>query len=456
MSEIENSLPNNAEAEKALLGLLMRNPMLIDQVSRAITPEAFYVIPHRKIYGAMLDVQEREGRFDAMAVASELRGQGAIQSAGGTAFVISLDNGIPFSDTASYYLRKVVECAERRKLVKLASYLHDVAMEGEEPTESIRRSVVADLDQGPPAGARDATTLMEMANDQLLRYQHFFKGVSNALPTGFPELDSRLMGGGLVASGLYILAAATSMGKTTLALDVAANIAKTKKAVCIVTREMSREQLFDRLAAVEADVDRWMLRPGIYQRQYDQVRRSVITLAEDPIILDDVSSSVSEIRTRMKERERRGTKIDLVVIDYLQLLTHEGRKNQSRAEEVGLISRALKGLAMEFQIPVLALSQLNRSTARDDREPELHDLRESGQIEQDADAVFFLFGEKPMEGAKIYNRTFKCSKQREGPLFRVEEMPFDARLVTYRRAEHFPNAIRGVSGSLYDEGESSN
>lgn len=446
----ERALPNNVEAEAAILGAILLDNTVVDSVKSAVSIEDLYSQSHRKIYSAMLLLSDEDQPIDPLSIARILKNEKALESVGGISFITNLTYGLPFSSNVSHYVKYVRECARRRWLIKLSANLTERAIDGEETDQEIIAYAISQLDKAKSSSVdhRQPATLEQLADDQLLRYRHFFQGVSNALPTGFPEIDNNLMGGGLVPSGFYVLAAETSMGKTTLALDFGAKNAVRGKCVYVVSREMSREQLFDRLTAVEADVDRWKLRPGIWESDYRSVRDAVCRLAAHPIVLDDGSLTVTDIRGYLRERERRGQRVDLVVIDYLQLLQAEGKRKESRNQEVGSISRSLKGLAMEFQVPVVALSQLTRNPLKESREPELRDLRDSGEIEQDADAVFFLFGERPLEGARIYSRKFKCAKQREGPLFRIEEMPFDARLITYRRAEHFPNSVRTVTGGL--------
>lgn len=429
---MSDELPNSPDSERAILGSILLDNLLCGQARREMKTEWFYSFPYKQTFLAILVLHERKEEIDVITLADELRRSGELEKFGGVGFISKLSFGLPHVSNLKTYIVKVKETARRRWLIKFADRLGQQARDESEKEELIFSQAIEQLDRvrNIKSEARKPKILEDLGDDQLLRYDLYFRGVSDALPTGFEKMDSHLLGGGFVPSGLYVLAAATSIGKTSLALDISMNIAERGRRVYIVSREMSRESIFDRLVAVEADVARWKLRPGIYEAEYKLARSAVLSLAMRPVIIDDVSVTVSDIHGYLREYERRGDKVDLLVVDYLQLL--EGSRRENRTQEVGSVSRALKGLAMEFQMSVLSLSQLNRNAARDKREPELHDLRESGDIEQDADAVFFLFGEKPEEGAKFYDRTLKCAKHREGPLFTMQ-MPFNGELVTYRR-----------------------
>lgn len=420
-------LPHNADSERAILGAILHDSLLCEQARREVPLEWFYTQSYKKIFGAMLALHERKEAIDSIVLTDELRR--IDPEPAWISILADVVYGLPRISNLKPYISRVKEAARRRWLMKFAEKLTQQAQDESEEQDAVLANAVEQIQRvrNFKSEKRKPETLGDSAEDQLLRYDLYFKGVSDALPTGFHDIDSRLLGGGLVPSGLYVLAATTSIGKTSLALDISANIAETGHRVYVVSREMSKESLFDRLVAVEADVARWKLRPGIFEKEYKQVQSAVVRLANRPIILDDVSANAVDISGYLREYERKDERVELVIVDYLQLL--EGTRKETRNQEVGSISRALKGLAMEFRVPVIAISQLKRIGGR---EPELDDLRDSGEIEQDADAVFFLFGEKPEEGAKFYERTFKCGKHREGPLFTCQ-MPFNGELVTYRR-----------------------
>lgn len=426
-----DQMPHSPDSERALLGSILLDNALMDQARREVPAEWFYTPSNKTIYLAMLALNQNKEEINSLTVGEVLRREGSLDSAGGVVAISKLDFGLPHVRSLQSYIKPIKETARRRGLIKLADRLTAQASDESEEIDGVLARAIEHLDKvrNYRSEKRKAQTLEEIADDQLLRYELFFKGVTDALPTRFREIDDNLLGGGLVPAALYILAAPTSFGKTTLGLDIAANVAERGNRVYIVSREMSRESLFDRLVAVEADVMRWKIRPGIWEGEYKRIVEGVVRLSERPMILDDVSTSLADIRGYLAEYERRNERVELLVVDYLQLL--EGTRRETRNQEVGSISRGLKGLAMEYRIPVLAISQLSRNFANEKREPELRDLRDSGEIEQDADTVFFLFGDKPEDGARFYERTLKCAKQREGPLFH-RQLTFNGELVTYR------------------------
>jgi len=426
----DQTLPNSADSERAILGAIILDNLLIEQAKRDCPADWFYVPSHRRIFTAMLSLLEAQSEINPILLAEELRKDATLESVGGALFLTNLTNGLPHVANLKNFIALVREAHRKRAAIKLAAAIQEQAFDGED-SDAIFSLAISRLDalRGIGAQKRGPASLEEIADDQLLRYELFFKGLSDALPTGFREIDENLLGGGLAPSCLYYIAAQTSLGKSTLALDFAANIGGSGHRTFILSREMSRESLFDRLVAFESGVHRWKLRPGIWEADYKRACQGVVRLAQKPIILDDTSLTVSEIRGYLREMKAKGLTVEFLIIDYLQLLEAEGRRRETRNQEVGSLSRSLKGLAMEFQIPVVAISQLKRF---DNREPELNDLRDSGEIEQDADAVFFLFGDKPADGQKFYDRTLKCAKQREGPVFKTQ-LPFNGELVTYRR-----------------------
>ena len=439
-----DQMPHSPDSERALLGSIVLDSSLMEQARRELPAEWFYITSNKAIFRAMLILHTNKEEINSVTIANVLRKEGTLESVGGLPALTSLDFGLPHVSNLKCYVTPIKETARRRGLMKLADRLIAQAVDESEELDGVLADAIERLDKvrNYRTEKRKAQTLEEIADDQLLRYELFFKGVTDALPTGFRVIDEHLLGGGLVPSALYILAAPTSFGKTTLGLDIAANIAETGHRVYIVSREMSRESLFDRLVAVESDVTRWKIRPGIWEREYKEIVNAVVRLATRPMILDDVSTTLADIRGYLAEYERRNERIELLVVDYLQLL--EGSRKETRNQEVGSLSRGLKGLSMEYRIPVIAISQLSRNFANEKREPELRDLRDSGEIEQDADTAFFLFGDKPEEGAKYFDRTLKCAKQREGPLFKTV-LTFNGDLVTYRQrpelsGEHYEQA----------------
>lgn len=428
---MSDELPNSEDSERAILASVIHTPSLLANLKNELAPERFYSQAHQKIYVSMLALYEEGEEITSITIANNLNG--SKEAVGGVAFISGLTFGVPVMTNLKPYIKQVISTARKRWIIGLCERLDGMARNGgtEDDILTFAAERVDEARTKLPQGRRTARLLEAMLDDQAGRYRLWHKGVSNALPTGFPEIDDHLLGGGLVRSGLYILAARPSMGKTSLGLDLAANIAATGKVVYILSREMPSEALFDRLHSAYSGVERWKLRPGIFQSDYAQLMKTLPEMVEQQIIIDDASLGVSDVRASLREFLRKGITPDCLIVDYLQLLSSVGR---TRNEEVGANSRALKGLAMEFGIPILTLSQLSRESAKQHREPELEDLRDSGEIEQDADAVFFLFGDKPEEGSKFYARTLKCSKQRDGELFRTT-LTFNANLVSFRNKE---------------------
>lgn len=432
-----NELPNNTESEILVLGRIFIEPSLLTELKKDLTPDRFYSHPHKKIFSAMLDLHERNEPVTPTGVFELVR-----DPAVSVSYLTNLTSPscAPGFVPLGPEVKRIVSSARKRAIARFAEVLKEKALEDIETEDELIGYASTWIDNAKTKLPHKniSQSLSQMVDDQAERYRKWHKGISDAIPTSFDLIDDHLMGGGLVRSGLYVLAARPSMGKSSLALDIAANVAQTGKVVHIVSREMPAASLFDRLHAAHAGVARWKLRKGIYQKEYNRLLETLERVARIPIILDNSSLSVSDVRADLREWDRRNLRADLLIVDYIQLLEGKGR---SRNDEVGSITRALKGLGMEFQIPILGLSQLTRDNDRQKREPELSDLRDSGEIEQDADAVFFLFGERQEEGAKIYSRWFKCAKQRDGELFRVE-MTFNGELVTFRSFEQL--AMQGI------------
>lgn len=422
-------LPNCEASERNLLGAILIDPSLLETIKSQVTPDRFTVQPLQRIYSAMFDLRERNEPITPVAIHS-------LQKDVPVTFITDLTYGATSAGIVKD-AERIIEASRQRWLLKLLERV-ETRIRGGETVDAVLNYAATQIDSARIKLPHQAKirTLAQMVDDQAGRYRAWHRGISNAIPTGFDVIDNKLLGGGLVASGLYVLAARPSMGKSALCFDIAANVAQSGKTVHIVSREMPAESILDRLHAANTGIARWKLRPGIYKSDYDRLIQTLPSLCELPIILDNLSLTPADIRANFREMERKRQRPDLLIVDYIQLVDGTGR---SRTEEVGSITRALKGLAMEFHVPVLGLSQLSRESAKQRREPELEDLRDSGEIEQDADAVFFLFGEKPEESAKIFSRWFKCAKQRDGELFRAE-MTFNGELVTFRSFDQLANA----------------
>lgn len=427
-----DSLPNSPESEQAILGAILQEPHLLERVREELTPDRFYVRSNRLVYSALLAMREAGTAIDEFTLASELRNRNEYDLVGGMAGIAQLRLGVPCGFPKAH-ISEVIRLARKRAVISFASRLLSRAEDRAETEDELLAYATNWIDNARTKLPHTAKVraLSDFIDTQAERYRKWHRGISDAIPTGFHEIDDHLQGAGLVPSGLYVLAANTSMGKSALMLDIAANVAGEGKTVYLVSREMPGESLFDRLHAAHAGIPRWKLRQGIYKSDYDKLIATLPQVTARPIIIDNLSTTVADVRANIRDQERKHRRPELLIVDYLQLVDGVGR---SRNEEVGSVTRALKQLAMELHVPVIGLSQLSRENEKHKREPELFDLRDSGELEQDADAVFLLFGERPEEGSKIYPRTLKCAKQRDGELFRVE-MTFNAELVTFRSFE---------------------
>lgn len=426
-SQPKDQFAQSVDSERMLLGSLLGDPQLIETVARKIKPQDFYNLIHGKIYAAMLDTLSADEVIDDIGLKNRVNDQAVTFS-----YLIELRNFAGFGLlNFDQDVKRIIEKSRAREVQRVIGAAAEMSDSSADELLGFLQSRIDLLKQSAEPTKR-RQTMSELVDDQAERYRLWFKGISNAIPTGFPAIDKHLLGGGLVRSGLYILAARPSMGKTSLSLDITANISRENKRAYFVTREMTNASLFDRLHSANAQVARWKLRSGIYKSDYDRLIETLPAMGTMPITLDNESRSVRDVKNVMRELQRMGLLPDFLVVDYVQQM--EGVKGRSRNEEVGSVTRHLKSLALEFDIAVLALSQLSRDLVKHGREPELSDLRDSGEIEQDADAVFMLFGDYPEEGAKFYSRQFKCAKQRDGALFR-EEMLFNGELVTFRPPE---------------------
>jgi len=433
--QLEQPLPSSPESERAVLGSILLDNSVLAEAQRLLLPEDFYSLAHRHVFTAMLLLDADSIEITTVLLAERLRAAETLDAVGGYSFIAELMHGLPHSRSIARYADLIREYSRKRWLLRFGQSVSFKAFDAEERASEIVAWADDRLfssrerwESGVSKGARSGN---EMLDVQAARYRQFHRNISDAIPTGFAELDNNLTGRGLSRKRLTLLAARPSVGKTALALDIAANAAGAGHHVLFFSLEMSAEMMLDRLVSVASRVPRWHIQAGIADHAYKRIASALPDVCDLPITFDDSSRRITDIRRTVRERARRAeTRPGLVIVDYLQLVEAEG-KHGTRNDAVGSVSRALKGIAMEFDVPILVLAQLNREVARQGREPELHDLRDSGEVEQDADAVLFLFGDKPEEGATYREVTLKCGKQRDGKLFR-EQMQFNGELVTYR------------------------
>jgi replicative DNA helicase len=416
--------PQNIEAEQAILGGVLLDNTAIDRVLELLAPEDFYREAHRKLFRAMVAMTNRGEPVDVLTLTEELRREELLQEIGGAAYLAELLEQVPTAANVAYYARIVREKAILRSLIEtctaIAARAYDAAPgEVDNFLDHAEQELFRISERRFSTHFTDTRTLMLHAVavvEDLFERKEMITGV----PTGFIDLDR--LTGGLQPSDLIIVAARPGLGKTAFALNVALNAARHPErgvGVAIFSLEMSKEQLGLRMLCSEARVDPTKLRTGSYsQRDLQSLVHVASSLAEAPIMVDDSGAlSILELRAKARRLKRdKDFRLGLVIVDYLQLLRcHERR--ESREQEISLISRSLKALAKELNVPIMALAQLNRQVeTRANRKPILADLRESGAIEQDADVIIFLSRPHLHDpDADPFEVVVDVAKQRNGP-----------------------------------------
>jgi replicative DNA helicase len=399
---LERGLPAAPDAEKSVLGAILLDNHLIDQAASSIKPEDFCVDAHRRIFQRMMDLSETGRPIDIITLSEELSRHKELEAVGGVAYISSLTDGVPRRPSIEHYVAIVRDKSLLRSAIHTASSIITRAAAQEETAEEVLDSAEAAIFQ--LSDARLNQNLMPI--DQVARES--FGGSLDALykrgsritglETHYADLDE--LTSGLQPSDLIIIAARPSMGKTAFAINIAENAAvQDAKIVAIFSLEMSREALLLRMLCSQARVDSHKMRTGFLGRDdMDKLRKAYDALINAPIYIDDTPGiSISEMRSKSRRLKQTQGRLDLVVVDYLQLMSGTpigGKRFENRTQEVSAISRGLKAIAKELRVPVVALSQLSRAPetrGTKDAEPKLSDLRESGSIEQDADVVTFIY-----------------------------------------------------------------
>jgi replicative DNA helicase len=416
--------PQNIEAEQSVLGAILLDNDAINQAIEILTADDFYRESHREIFRAMVALSERNQPVDAITLTDALRTAGVLEAVGGTGYIAEVAACVPTAANAGHYARIVREKALLRSLASISTEIASGAYdsppnvdeyldESEHKIFEISERRIRQSFYSMPELTRESIKLLERLYER--------KELVTGVPTGFLDLDR--LTAGLQPSDLIVIAARPSMGKTALALNIAAHAATEcdpRLGVAIFSLEMSKEQLVLRMLCAEGRVDSSRARAGyLGERDFPKLAQAAARLSEAPIFIDD-SSDTSPIVLKAKCRRlmrERNSNLGLIVVDYLQLM-RSARPGESREKEIAEISRSLKALAKELKVPVVALSQLNRQVeTRPDRRPLLADLRESGAIEQDADLIAFIYRDE------MYHRDSKepgvaeiiIAKQRNGP-----------------------------------------
>lgn len=430
-SVLERTPPANIDAERAVLGAVLLDPTTMTTIVDLIGRDDFYREAHKHVYDAICRLYERNVDIDPLTLSEELRTLGQLDRVGGLPYLSELAGAVPATSAIEHYGRIVHEKALIRRMIYAAGDILEMGYEGTTETKefldqaekwvfSVREGVARDRIVPVSKALKDALENMQRLYEQQA-------GITG-IPTGFEKFDGMTMG--LQRSDLIILAARPAMGKTTFALNIASNAAlQANAAVLLFSLEMGADQLVTRLLSAEARVELTKLRSGqLADRDWHDVANAAGRLAEAKIFIDETPAiSPLEIRARARRKKRDG-QLDLIVIDYLQLMS-AGRNIQSREQQISEISRSLKELARELSVPVIALSQLNRGLeSRTDKRPMMSDLRESGAIEQDADIIIFIYRDE------IYNPETPdrgvaeviIGKHRNGPTGKVRVKFFNA------------------------------
>jgi replicative DNA helicase len=390
------TLPHNLDAEKSVLGAILIHNEAFNAAAEVIDAGDFFRDAHRRIFDRMVALSERGDAIDFVTLKEELLRRGDLDEVGGPAYIASLADGVPRSANVEYYARIVKEKSTLRSLIHSANKILADAYEAEDEPDllldSAERAIFAIAEDRIRAGFVPLRDLVQTSFTTIEKLQQH-KGLVTGVPTGFVDLDE--MTSGLQPSDLVLVAARPSMGKTSFVLNIAQHVGtSTDMTVGFFSLEMSKEQLFMRMLTSEARIDAHRFRTGyLNEKDYGRLSHALGTLAEARVFIDD-TASIGVLEMRAKARRLKAEHgLHLLIIDYIQLMQGRGRF-ESRQVELASISRSLKGLAKELQVPVIALSQLSRAPeTRSDHRPQLSDLRESGALEQDADVVMFIYRE---------------------------------------------------------------
>jgi replicative DNA helicase len=449
---IDRLPPQSIEAEQSVLGALLIDRDAVIEVAEVLSPTDFYRNQHGTIYAAVTELYERREPIDLVTVSESLERGGQLEQVGGSAYLTSLINLTPTAVNAVYYARIVERKAVLRNLIAAAGKIAGIGYEDSpdvaESIDKAEQELFAVSQHRVEAGFSQLKQLLHSAYDRL-DYLHQHRGEVSGVRTGFKDLDTLTTG--LQKSDLIIVAARPSIGKTSLALNIAEHAAvKEGKTVGVFSLEMSKEQLVLRLLSSVANIDSQRLRTGFLEEMdFTRLAPAMNSLSEAPVYIDDTPNiSTMELRTKAR-RLQAESGLDMLVVDYLQLMqATTTSRDANRVQEVSEITRGLKALARELQVPVVALSQLSRQAEmRESKEPRLSDLRESGSIEQDSDLVLFLWREKE-RGADDQDAdgeviNLRLAKHRNGPTgeiklyFRKRQTRFVAYADSERYSEEY-------------------
>jgi replicative DNA helicase len=426
---MDRTLPHNLEAEKCVLGAILINNQAFNQAAEVIDAQDFFRDAHRRIFEKMIALTDRSEPVDLVTLNDELGRSNELEGVGGPAYISALTDGVPRSANVEYYARIVKEKSTLRRLIQSSTDVLARAYDAEEDADDLlddaERSIFQIADNRMRSGFVKLSELVDSSHQMLEKLEQH-RGLVTGVPSGFVDLDE--MTSGFQPADLVIVAARPSMGKTSFVMNIATHCGiEAGKTVGVFSLEMSKEQLFLRMLTSEARVDAHRFRGGFFGEQdYARIASALGRLHEAKVFIDDTPSiGILEMRAKAR-RLKLEHGLDMLVVDYLQLMQGRGRF-ENRQQELASISRSMKILAKELSVPILALSQLSRAPeARGDHRPQLSDLRESGALEQDADVVLFIFreemysndGEPKPEAEGVAE--IIVGKQRNGPVGAVK------------------------------------
>ncbi len=442
--EFDKLPPQSIEAEQSVLGSLLLDKKAVVKIADILKPDDFYRDVHKMIYETMLELFEKNEPIDIMTVSNRLEEKDRLEKVGGSAYLTTLVNFVPTAANVVKYAKIVQKKKMLRDLIEAAHYITQLGYQEVEEIENVLDQAEKNIFAVSQRSIRQffipIKPALEEAFNRIDALHRHEGGTLRGVPTGFADLDNILAG--LQKSDYIILASRPSLGKTTLALDIARNVAvKEKKAVGLFSLEMSSAQLVDRLLCGQAGIDLWKLRTGRLSSKgevndFTKIQEAIGALSESPIYIDDSpSSTVMEIRTKAR-RLQAEHELGLIIVDYIQLITPPSSRDNV-VQQIMEISRSLKALARELDTPLIAISQLSRAAEqRSPRIPRLADLRESGSLEQDADVVLLIYREdldiKQSERKNIAD--IIIAKHRNGPIGQVE-LYFDQDCVSFKNLE---------------------
>lgn len=442
VSPPERTLPHDLSAERAVLGAMLISEHAIDVALDALEPGNFFRDAHRRIYDAMLFIAKDGKAIDLVTLSAELRRTGQLDEVGGPAYIAALADGVPRSANVQHYASIVRELSQLRAAIFTSNRLLSEAYSSEKASSELLSDAAEELlDLSGAALAGKPTKIGELVTpgiEALEKCAAEGGGAVTGIASGFTSLDE--MTAGLHPGDLVLLAARTSQGKTSLAMNIARNVAFAHN-VLVFSLEMSKQQLFLRMLASEARVDSHRMRTGyLNDSDWPRLATALSTLSDLNLYIDDTSGiGVREVRSRARQLRQDKGSLGLVIIDYIQLMKGRG-KFDSRQQEIGTISRGLKAVGKELAVPVIALSQLNRASeagpGKKARRPQLHDLRESGDLENDSDVVVMIYRPEPKDDEPSDQAELIIAKQRNGPTG-VVKVGWDASCVSFDNLKVF-------------------